>query len=199
MTLLSLTERHREIEARVEFGFPPTWRCLWQFLLRADTSAESTTHDSDLTSPLWFGGELSLKLNTSLEASGALHKREYLFFKSLFPTPIHVQILYVTLPLWFWRMSPRIFSVGTWAEYEQEVLRIREDLGSYSSVMPSECQAEVSTHHRLNSILITAASHRPRSTGDIKSISAEVVILHPCIRILTDSHTHTHTHTHTHY
>ncbi len=51
---------------------------LWQFLYYTDTFAESTTPVLDLTS-LSGSGELSLKPNTLLEASSALHNKKYLF------------------------------------------------------------------------------------------------------------------------
>lgn len=63
--------------AQEEFDFPSS-RYLWQFLVYADTFAESTIHDLDLTSVSGLG-ELSLKLNTLLEASGALHNRHIYF------------------------------------------------------------------------------------------------------------------------
>lgn len=85
----SLTERQRE-----EYGFPES-RYLWQRLYNADTFAESTTHDSDVTS-LYGLPALSLKLNTLLEASSVLRK-EYLYFTSLFLMPIQSQSRHAAL------------------------------------------------------------------------------------------------------
>lgn len=96
------------------FDFSAT-RYLWQFLYYADTFAESTIHDLNLTS-LSGLGELSQKLNTLLEASSALHKKEYLF--SNLCSRLQNTHRYVILHLQFIWVSPCIFLAVTRAEYE---------------------------------------------------------------------------------
>lgn len=68
--------------ALVEFSFSAS-RYLWQYPHFTDTQAESKTHISALTS-LFGLGELSLKLNPLLNASGAICKKKK--FISLFLT-----------------------------------------------------------------------------------------------------------------